>query len=209
MNILAELLSSGARAEIFRLLFGSVGRELHMREIERQSGYADATVRQELRRLLRLGLIVSRQDGNRVCYRACEAHPIYPEIRSLVRKTSGLVESLSEALRIPEIRIAFIFGSVAAGSERAESDIDLLVIGDTTLRQVGKRLSDISREVGREINPHVFTIEEFRKRKSGDDHFVSAVLKGPRLFLRGGEDELDSMGGERMVAATSKQQNGD
>lgn len=43
MNTLAELLFSRGKAEIFRLLFGVIPRELHVREIERQSGLADAT----------------------------------------------------------------------------------------------------------------------------------------------------------------------
>lgn len=194
MNILAELLSSRVKAEIFRLLFGSVKNELHVREIERRSGFAEATVRQELKRLLRLGVVESRRDGNRTYYRANDRHPLYPDIRNLVLKTSGMVEVLGERLDSSTVKLAFVFGSVAAGSEKAESDIDLFVIGDTTLRQVGKMLSGISTTLGREINPHVFTRDEFVKRKKAHDHFVSTVLTEPKLFVRGSEYELGAMG---------------
>src|SRR5882724_4845740 len=129
MNVLAELLSSRVKAEVFRLLFGATQRELHVREIERQSRLADATVRQELKRLSRLGIVESRIDGNRTYYRANTRHPLYPDIRNLVLKTEGLVEVLREALVSPDIKLAFVFGSIAAGSEKAESDIDLMVIG--------------------------------------------------------------------------------
>lgn len=205
MSILTELLSSGVRAEIFRLLFGIANHELHVREIERRSGFADATVRQELKRLLGLGLIESRRDGNRMYYRANTGHPIYPDIRNLVLKTSGLVEVLSRALVSPDIGLAFVFGSVAARTESAESDVDLMVIGDVSLRRIGKMLSGVSATLGREINPHVLTVQEFARRKSSGEHFVSTVLKEPKLFVTGTEHELETMGGQRLVAPSSEQ----
>src|SRR5689334_6329301 len=112
MNTLAELLSSRVKAETLRLLFGVIPQELHVREIERQSGLADATVRQELRRLSRLGIVESRPDGNRTYYRANTRHPLYPDLHNLVLKTSGLVEVLREALDSSEIQMAFVFGSI-------------------------------------------------------------------------------------------------
>jgi predicted nucleotidyltransferase len=194
MNTLAELLSSRVKAEIFRLLFGAVPRELHVREIERQSGLADATVRQELKRLLRLGVVESRPNGNRTYYRANTRHPLYPTIRDLVLKTNGLVEVLREALVSTDIKLAFVFGSVAAGAENAESDIDLIVIGSLSLRQLSKLLSGVAARVGREINPHVFTAEELTRRKKARDHFINTVLAAPKLYVIGNEDELTAMG---------------
>ncbi|HXU36553.1 MAG TPA: nucleotidyltransferase domain-containing protein [Blastocatellia bacterium] len=194
MNTLAELLSSRVKAETFRLLFGIPGRELHVREIERQSGLADATVRQELKRLSRLGVVEARRDGNRTYYHANARHPLYPDIRNLVLKTSGLVALLRDALAHPGVRLAFVFGSLANGSDNAESDVDLFLIGTTSLRQLGRLLSSVSAKVGREINPHAFTAEEFMRRKKARDHFVSTVLRGPKMFVVGSEDELEAMG---------------
>lgn len=194
MNTLAELLSSRVKAEIFRLLFGVTPRELHVREIERQSGLADATVRQELRRLSGLGIVESRQDGNRMYYRANTRHPLYPDIRNLVLKTDGLVDVLRAALESPDIQVAFVFGSIAAGTETAESDIDLMVIGTISLRQLSKLLSGLATRVGREINPHIFTVKEFAQRKKVHDHFLSAVLSGTKIFVIGNEDGLTRLG---------------
>lgn len=194
MSALAELLSSRVKAEIFRLLFGPGQHELHVREIERQSGLADATVRQELKRLSRLGVVESRQDGNRTYYFANLRHPLYPDIRNLVLKTDGLVAGLREALTSSGIQVAFVFGSLAAGTENAESDIDLMIIGSVTLRQLSKLLSRVAPQVGREINPHVFTPEEFKRRQKARDHFLRNVLAAPKLFVIGGDDELEAMG---------------
>jgi uncharacterized protein len=194
MNTLAEFLSSRSRAEILRLLFGPEGRELHVRELERQSGLADATIRQELKKLTRLGVIVARQDGNRTYYRANVEHPLYPDIRNLVRKTSGLTDVLREALGEAEIQIAFVFGSVASGAERATSDVDLMVIGAISLRQLSKRLSGLATKLGREINPHALTPAEFARRIKEREHFINSVLETPRLFVIGSEDELRRLG---------------
>jgi predicted nucleotidyltransferase len=194
MNRLAELLSSRARAEIFRLLFGGRGEELHVREIERRSGLNNSTLRQELRKLVRLDLVQSRRDSNRVYYRAKVENPLYPEIRNLVLKTSGLSDVLKSALRDKRIRVAFVFGSIASGEEKAGSDVDLMVIGQLGLRDLSHLLSGIEEKIGREVNPHILREEEFRKRIRAKEHFVSSVMETPKIFIIGSQRELEAMG---------------
>jgi predicted nucleotidyltransferase len=194
MNRLAELLSSRARAEIFRLLFSGTGKELHVREIERRSGLNDSTLRQELRRLVRLDLVQSRRDSNRVYYRAKTESPLYPEIRNLVLKTSGLSDVLKSALSDKRIRVAFVFGSIARGEEKAGSDVDLMVIGQLGLRDLSGLLSGIEEKIGREINPHVLHEDEFRKRVRAKEHFVSSVMESSNIFIIGSQHELEAMG---------------
>jgi len=194
VSVLAEILSSRVKAEIFRLLFGLSARELHLRELERQSGLAVGTVRQELQRLVRLELVTVRRDGNRVYFRANQEHPLYPEIHSLVLKTAGLVDVLREALGREEILVAFVFGSLARAEERAESDVDLMVIGPIALRQVSRRLAAVSAQLGRVVNPHVMTAGEFRRRKTKRDHFLTRVLESPQIFVIGGNGDLEAMG---------------
>ena len=194
MNRLAELLSSRARAEIFRLLLSGTGEELHVREIERRSGLNDSTIRQELRKLVRLDLVQSRRDSNRLYYRAKIENPLYPEIRNLVLKTSGLADVLRSALADKRIRVAFVFGSIAHGEEKAGSDVDLMVIGQLGLRDLSRLLSGIEEKIGREVNPHVFHEAEFRKRVRAKEHFVSSVMETPKIFIIGSHHELEAMG---------------
>ena len=194
MNRLAELLSSRARAEIFRLLFSGTGEELYVREMERRSGLNDSTLRQELRKLVRLDLVQSRRDSNRVYYRAKTESPLYPEIRNLVLKTSGLSDVLKSALTDKRIRVAFVFGSIPRGEEKAGSDVDLMVIGQLGLRDLSRLLSGIEEKIGREVNPHVLREEEFRKRIRAKEHFVSSVMETPKIFIIGSERELEAMG---------------
>jgi len=194
MSGLSEILSSRARAEVFRLLYGSTTPELHHREIVRRSGLSESAVRQELRKLSRLGLVRRRNSGNRAYYSAARNHPLFAEIRGLVLKTVGLVDVLRDHLPVRGIRVAFVFGSIAQGTETPESDIDLMVIGTITLRMLATRTRGISNELGRELSPHVMTEIEYTKRKLSGDHFVKHVLKGPKLFVVGTEHDLESMG---------------
>ena len=195
MGILGELLSSRIRAEIFRNLFGiAPDSALYMREIERRTGFAIGTVQTELKKLQRLDIISRVRDGNRVYYRANTAHPVYPEIRALVLKTSGLADVIVNALRNETgIRVAFLFGSFARHEEKAGSDVDLMVVGEIGLRKLTGLLTDVSGIIGREINPHVFSEKEFVKRKRNQDHFLKKVLESPKIFIIGTENELAEM----------------
>ncbi len=194
MSLLSEILSSKIRADIFRLFFGVSDNELHMREIERRSGYAIGTIQSELRKLLRLDLVSKRKDGNRTYYRANKDHPLFLDIQRLVLKTVGLVDILQNKLtKSQEITIAFVFGSIARQEEMAGSDIDLVVIGHLGLREVTALLSGLTEKVGREINPHVFTVKEFKKRIARKEHFITQVLDEPKIFIFGDENELKTM----------------
>jgi DNA-binding transcriptional ArsR family regulator len=191
---LLDIVSSRVKAELLRLLFGLDPADLHLRELVRQSGLSLGTVQQELRHLRRSGLVIARKDGNRVYYRANSDHPAHSDIRSLVLKTDGLVGVLRSALNHPDISIAFVFGSIARGEAVVTSDIDVMIIGSLGLRRLSSRLSGMADRVGREINPHLLSPDEFAERKKERDHFVTSVLNSPRLFVKGSEDELATVG---------------
>jgi predicted nucleotidyltransferase len=194
MNRLAEILSSRARAEIFRLLFSGTVEELHVREIERRSGLNESTIRQELHKLVRLDLVQSRRDSNRLYYRAKIENPLYPEIQNLVLKTSGMSDVLRSALKDTRIRVAFVFGSIAHGEEKSGSDVDLMVIGQLRLRDLSRLLSGIEKKIGREVNPHILREDEFRKRIREKEYFVSSIMESSKIFVIGSQSELEAMG---------------
>lgn len=194
MTKLLDIVASRGKAEILRLLFGVCQPEMHLRELVRQSGLSLGTIQQELRRLALTGVVAARRDGNRLYYRANQQHPIHPELHSLVLKTSGLASVLAEALKDGEIELAFVFGSVARGEARAGSDLDLMVIGPASLRRVAGMLSGAAGRLGLEINPHVLSAGEFKARKRQGDHFLTAVLASPKVFVKGTADELVTMG---------------
>ena len=193
MNTLSEILSSRTRAEIFRLLYGPAEEELYVREIERRTGLNDRTIRQEIAKLLKLDLVLDRKDSNRIYYRANKSNPLYPDIRNLVLKSIGLIDILKGALKNNRIQIAFIFGSLSEGKESSESDVDLFVIGNLGMREVSRLLSGVPEKIGREINPHVMSSDEIKKRNNEKDNFISNVIKSSKLFVIGTENDLKTM----------------
>jgi DNA-binding transcriptional ArsR family regulator len=193
MNLLAQLICSRVRAEVFRVLFGLKSGELHLREIHRQTGFAIGTVRQDIEKLVKMGLVSRRKDGNRVYYSANERHPLAGEIRQLVLKTVGLADVLGAALKAENVRCAFVFGSVASGTAGAQSDIALMVIGEIGLRSVSALLSGVADKLGREINTHVLSPSEFAKRMNAKEHFMTSVIASPKIFLVGSEHDLERM----------------
>jgi uncharacterized protein len=193
MNTLSQILSSRTRAEIFKLLYGPAAAELHIREIERRTGLNDRTIRQELKKLQKLELVIYRKDSNRVYYRANKTNPLYPDIRNLVLKSAGMVEAVRSALKDKRIQIAFIFGSISEGKETSDSDMDLFIVGQLGIRGLSTLLSGISESIGREINPHVMNSDELRSRIQKKDHFISSVMKSQKIFIVGTADDLKTM----------------
>jgi len=189
-----EVLLPKARAEIVRLLFSDASKELHQRELARLSGLAIRTLQNEVAKLEGVDLLVSRRDGNRLYFRANTNHPIYPELHGIAIKTAGLNERIADALTgLDGISVAFIYGSIASGEEKAGSDIDLMVIGNIGLRNLAPRLRPLSEELGREINAHTFSESHFRARSRHGDAFVGSLLDAPKLFIEGGADELAAL----------------
>ena len=152
------------------------------------------TIQQDIAQLVKMGLVVRRKDGNRVYFTANAAHPLTPELRRLVLKTTGLSDILRHALGETGIRCAFVFGSIAAGAEQPQSDVDLMIVGEIGLREVSRRLAGVSEQIGREINPRVMTGAEFAKRRREKEHFIATVIGSPRIWVLGAEDELETLG---------------
>jgi predicted nucleotidyltransferase len=193
MSVLTVLFPQ-VRAEVLRLLFADASRELHLRDLTRQSGLGLGTMQGELEKLSSSDLVTSRRDGNRRYYRANSSHPLFPDLQQLVLKTSGLRDVLADALRdMKGVDMAFVFGSLASHAGKAASDVDLFIIGDVGLRGLATALRSVGEVLAREINPITMTAEEFRKRRANDS-FVQDVLGKEKLFVKGNADELERLG---------------
>lgn len=187
---LLEIIFPRVRAEVLRLLFADESRELHLRELTRQSGLTLGTLQTEVEKLCAADLLLSRRDGNRRYFKANATHPLFVDLRQLVLKTAGLREVLAEALRdLAGVELAFVFGSLAAGAGKAASDVDLLVIGDVGLRALAPRLRGAAERLGREINPVTMTAAEFVRGRTNNP-FLGDVLAKEKLLIVGTADEL-------------------
>ena len=148
----------------------------------------------EAKSMVRLGLLRESQDGNRVDYAANVDSPLYEVLKQLVEKTAGAEVVLRDAFAGSPAQIVFIYGSRAKGSERADSDYDLFVIGKEGLRSVSGRIREAAKKIDVEINPYVITPEEFVRRMKSGDHFLEDVMSSSKRFLKGDENEFARLG---------------
>jgi len=161
-----------------------------------------SSLQRELASLVDAGLLLRRPSGRRTYFKANSDSPIFPELRGLMEKTTGIVPALGEALgTFPErIDLALLYGSVARGSEHATSDIDLMIVGKIRQIDLVRSLRKLESRFGREVNVTMFSPEEFSRKRAAHDHFISNVLKGKIILLRGTLDEPEE------AAATLTQQ---
>jgi len=118
---------------------------------------------------------------------------VFEELFGLIRKTVGLAGPLREALAPlgDRIEAAFVYGSVASGQDRADSDIDLMVIAeDLDYPTLFEALQDVERQLGRPVHPSLMTPEEWRRKRAEPDSFVARLYNRPRLFVLGDDDAL-------------------
>jgi predicted nucleotidyltransferase/predicted DNA-binding transcriptional regulator len=190
-DISAALFGKTRRA-ILALLFTNSERSYYLREIIRELDLGRGTVQRELENLTEAGLLSRSVEGNQVHFRAREDSPVFDELKSIMVKTAGLADAVSRSLEKLSslIGIAFIYGSIASGTLTAESDIDLLVIGEASFKEVANAIEDAQGQLAREINPSVYTETEFKKKLRSGHHFVNSVLKGPKIFVVGDKDDL-------------------
>lgn len=172
-----------------------------MRELVRLTRLAPRTVQREIDHLVEADLLTDRRDGNRRYLRANERHPLFAPLREILLKSEGLVVLLQRALGDRGVEAAFVFGSMASGRAVAGSDVDLLIVGPIGLREAVRRLRVVQEKVGREVSPVVWTVEEFRSRLAAQDHFLTSVLREPRLMVIGDEHKLGELGREPLAEA--------
>ena len=180
------------RRKVLGLLLMRPDQQIHLRELARVIGAAPGTLKKELDALCGVGLLRAERVGNQVRFCANTAHPVFPELQALIRKTIGLVDALRLSLAPLAGRIdaAFVFGSMASGTESAGSDIDLMVVGDAGFAEVVDATYEAQAALGREINPKVMSASEWQAKKAERNAFLQDVLNKPRIMLIGDADAL-------------------
>jgi predicted nucleotidyltransferase len=189
-SALGDLLFGQIRGRIFALLFGRPDQSFYIRQIARETRTSAGSVQRELEALANVGLIQRTDSGHQVYYQANRNHPVYPEIRALVAKTVGVFQLLGTAL-VPladRISQAFVYGSLASGNENAQSDVDLIIVGEVSLDEVLARLALIEQRIGRPLNPTLYSVSDFKTKIDSGNHFLRSVMQGRKVFLIGDEN---------------------
>ena len=190
---LGDVLFSGVQQRLLTFFFGQPDRSFYTNELLRLTGTGKGALQRELERLQSAGLVTATQIGNQKHYQANRAAPIFDEVRGIVQKTFGLAGVLRAALAdlANWIQVAFVFGSVAKGTDTAASDIDVLVVAeDLSYADLFEHLAPAEATLGRKVNPTLYTPSEFARKQREDNHFVTRVMAQSKIFLIGGEHDL-------------------
>ncbi|OGW41501.1 MAG: hypothetical protein A2010_07570 [Nitrospirae bacterium GWD2_57_9] len=188
--MLTKLFSS-TRAGLLGLFFNNPDDKFYLREIARHIGKDAAGIKRELDNLVEMGLLSKENRGVQKYYFVNKNSPIFSEMKGLIFKTTGVQGAMKASLsRLKGVHAAFIYGSYAKGTEKEDSNINLMVIGQANITELNDMVMGLEEKLKREIDYLVFDEQEYRKRKESRDPFIRDLLKGKKIFLVGREDEL-------------------
>ncbi|MEJ2635779.1 MAG: nucleotidyltransferase domain-containing protein [Calditrichia bacterium] len=183
-------------------------REFYLRELSNRFQVSPRQISLELSNLRDIELIKKRVSGNHHYYSVNQQHPLFADLRNIFLKTIGLTEVLRKYLRpfAEEIDYAFVYGSMAKGNATVKSDIDLMVIGGVTSRNLSGAILEAGQELEREINFSVFSLHEMESRLRNSDHFFTTLFYEPKLFVIGNSSEFERMGKKWLAESPQDQQ---
>lgn len=186
-----QITKSKTRTAIMKLFFNDPEQEYYLRQIEKLIGYSAGNIRREMVNLEGEGLFTHRMLGNIKLYRLNKSYPIYNEFKEIIRKTIGMEGKLKDIMQAhTDVVFAFVYGSFAKGKEQSLSDVDIMVIGEVSPKEIKSELFGYQSDIGREINSTVYTQEEFLKKFKAKNHFICSIIGEPKIFLKGDENEF-------------------
>jgi predicted nucleotidyltransferase len=195
INRLGTTLFGKTRRAVLTLLYSHPDESFYLRQIARVTSAGMGSLQRELKQLSEAGIIQRSEIGRQAFFKANSDSPVFPELRNLIIKTFGVADVLRTALSplADTIQVAFIFGSMAGGEFKEGSDLDVMVVGETAFEEVVASLSPVQETLAREINPTVYPPDEFKSKLAGGHHFLKSILKAPKIFLIGDENELEEL----------------
>jgi predicted nucleotidyltransferase len=190
---IADALFSKTQQRVLALLYGHVERSFYLKEIIDWVDAGRGTVQREVEKLTSAGILTKRAIGNQQHYQANPSCQVYDELCGIVRKTFGLADVIGEAL-LPfdkQVAYTFIYGSIAKGEETASSDVDLFVVSESVAySELMGVLTEAAEELGRTINPSIYSRQDIKKKISEGNAFLSRVMEQPKIWVKGSDDDI-------------------
>jgi len=189
---ISAALFPGTKRKILALFFLNTDKEFYFSEVVRLTGTRQGVIQRELKSLTEAEILTSEKRGRQKFYAVNRRHPIFQDLRNIIFKTHGVIGKIQEALELlgKQIRVAFVYGSFARSEEVSGSDLDVFVVGNIRLDELVSSFSDVEQAIGREINPTLFSVAEFKKKWSQKNHFIRSMAETEKEFIIGSEDEL-------------------
>ena len=192
---IGRALFTKTQQHIFAVLYANPNQSYYLNQLVRLAGVGKGSLTRELDNLLGAGLITLTRQGNQSHYQANAQSPIFSELCSIVQKTFGLSDCLLHSLEgvWADIDIAFVYGSIAKGTEHSKSDVDLLLVGDSlSYADVMSQLEQAELQLGRPVNPTIYHPQEWNKRIRERQHFIEQIIQQPKIWLKG-EAQLEAL----------------
>ncbi len=174
------------------LFYTNPKKSYYMQEVGRILGKKPGVFQRALNAMAEEGILRSEYRGNARFFRANTQHPLYPELKSIVSKTSGVEGALRHLMeQLEDVRMALIYGSFAKSKEREDSDIDLLIVGNPKAETaLIKKLHPLEEKLQREINYKFYSEAEYRKRRAKGDSFLEEILTDKKVVLKGNPEKI-------------------
>lgn len=186
--MLDKIFTSKTKSELLSIFFNNSHKRFYIREIERLTGINAGNIKREIDNLLKSGIIVQAAEGRIRYYAANREFYLFEEFKKIFEKTTGFIALLKKIFAGQKgVRLAFIYGSYAKGSQTHKSDIDLIIIGGVNLKNINLEIRKLEKKLEREINYTVYSEDEFKRKIAEGDEFLRDVLNEPKIMLAGGE----------------------
>ena len=194
---LGSALFTETQQQVLSILYGRPHQSFYMKQILRLTGMGVHTIKRELDRMVKVGILTLTKIGNQHHFQANSECPIYHELLAIVRKTFGITAVLKTALKPidDKVKIAFVYGSVAKAEDGADSDIDLMLAGyELAYAEVMERLSEAEELLGRPINPTIYDTDQLGVKLKKGNSFLKRVMDQPKLWIKGEENDIGTFG---------------
>lgn len=170
-------LNSKITQKFLSLIFLNEKERFYVNELAKLIGEDPSNVYKKLLELKREGLLSDEFSGKERYFFLNQKYPFLREYKKIILKGFGFEKILKEKLsKMEGVRSVYIFGSYAKNKLSLESDIDILIIGDFDTLKLQKKLLEIQRLTGRELNSIELTEKEFMRRKKEKDALVTDIF---------------------------------
>ena len=186
LSAIASVLFTKTQQRLLAVLYGKPDTSFYLNEIVRLAGMGKGSVVREIKKMTEAGLLTNHQQGNQQHYQANSENPIFEELKAITRKTFGVQSVIKAVLGsvLSQCELACIYGSVAKGEEHSGSDIDVLLVGhELSYGDIMEKLEPAEQQLGRAINPTLFSPDEFQQRTDQQQSFITRVMTQPKLWL--------------------------
>lgn len=188
-----EALFPKIRRGILATTYNQPERWWYLSEIAERLETTPSSLQRELKTLSKNGILRTKRESNRLYYQAETNSPVFLPLQELMKQTLGIIPALEESILqfADKIEFAFIYGSVATGTEHTLSDVDLIIIGEIGLADIASAVRKMESKFEREINVNCYKTDEFKSKLNAKNHFISQIVIEEKIFIKGSIDEFD------------------